>query len=355
MKPMSLSPGEILKLAPNKVDYLIPGGEMINEFLGVGPGARVCSQMWIASLVTSALEPGSTTGLSRVAGTERFLRDCLAERPADWLGPRHAERWGASLGFLLKLLNSRDRLLIQTHPDGERARKYFGLPCGKDEAWYVLAARPGACIWLGFRPGVTPEQFRALIERQDTDGLLDCLHRVPIQPGEVYFIPAGTVHAMGSDSLVAELQEPVDITLRAEYIRPDGSRLPAESMYGAAGMDGLLDCFRFDCLPLEDMLAKHLSRPAPEESQPWRKQLISGRQTDRFYMDELTLDGGDAVSCPNSGFQVLLVLEGEGILRWEGGSLSVRRGDELFVPHGVSSYICEGRCRLLACGIPGED
>lgn len=52
---MDLSPNQMLRLAPNKVDYLIPGGEMINEFLGEGPGARVCSQMWIASLVTSAL------------------------------------------------------------------------------------------------------------------------------------------------------------------------------------------------------------------------------------------------------------------------------------------------------------
>ena len=82
---MDLSPNQMLRLAPNKVDYLIPGGEMINEFLGEGPGARVCSQMWIASLVTSALQPGTATGLSRVAGTDVFLRDCLAKNPAAWL------------------------------------------------------------------------------------------------------------------------------------------------------------------------------------------------------------------------------------------------------------------------------
>ena len=170
---MDLSPNQMLRLAPNKVDYLIPGGEMINEFLGEGPGARVCSQMWIASLVTSALQPGTATGLSRVAGTDIFLRDCLAENPAPWLGEAHAAHWGVSLGFLLKLLHSRDRLLLQTHPDGARARKYFGLPSGKDEAWYVLDTRPGACIWLGFRPGVTPAYFRGLIERQDTAALLE--------------------------------------------------------------------------------------------------------------------------------------------------------------------------------------
>ena len=70
----------------------------------------------------------------------------------------------------------------------------------------MLDTRPGACIWLGFRPGVTPAYFRGLIERQDTAALLDCLHQIPIRPGEVYFIPAGKAHAMGSDSLVAELQ-----------------------------------------------------------------------------------------------------------------------------------------------------
>lgn len=83
---MDLSPNQMLRLAPNKVDYLIPGGEMINEFLGEGPGARVCSQMWIASLVTSALQPGTATGLSRVAGTDIFLRDCLAEKPCALAG-----------------------------------------------------------------------------------------------------------------------------------------------------------------------------------------------------------------------------------------------------------------------------
>ena len=354
---MDLSPNQMLRLAPNKVDYLIPGGEMINEFLGEGPGARVCSQMWIASLVTSALQPGTATGLSRVAGTDIFLRDCLAENPAPWLGEAHAAHWGGSLGFLLKLLHSRDRLLLQTHPDGARARKYFGLPSGKDEAWYVLDTRPGACIWLGFRPGVTPAYFRGLIERQDTAALLDCLHQIPIRPGEVYFIPAGTAHAMGSDSLVAELQEPVDITLRAEYIRPDGSRLPVESMYGPAGMDGLLDCFHFDCLPREELLARHRFRPAPGAEEPWRKRLITPEQTPRFYMDEVELrrEAHGSALCVNHGFQVLLVLEGEAEFQWEGGSLRARRGEELFVPHGVASYQCtaEGTCRLLECGLPG--
>lgn len=355
---MEFSPDKICKLAPNKVDYLIPGGEMINEFLGEGPEAKVCSQMWVASQVTSALCPGTTVGLSHFAGSDRFLRDCLAEDPAAWLGEAHAKRWGADLGFLLKLLHSRDRLLIQTHPDGEKAMKYFGQPHGKDEAWYVLATRPGACIWLGFRPGVTEAEFRSLIDAQDSPAMLDCLHKIEIQPGQVYFIPAGTVHALGSDSLVAEIQEPVDLTLRTEYIRPDGSRMPKESMYGSAGMDGLMDCLTFDCLSREELLKRHLSAPLPEAAEPWRKKLISSRQTSRFWMDELHL-GPDcpAMEETNSSFQVLLALEGEGELSWDGGVLPVRQGEEFFLPHGVRSFRCTAPTglKLLACGVPEED
>ena len=355
---MEFSPDKICKLAPNKVDYLIPGGEMINEFLEEGPEAKVCSQMWVASLVTSALCPGTTVGLSRFAGSDRFLRDCLTEHPAAWLGEAHAGRWGADLGFLLKLLHSRDRLLIQTHPDGAKAMKYFGQPHGKDEAWYVLATRPGACIWLGFRPGVTEADFRSLIEVQDSAAMLDCLHKIEIQPGQVYFIPAGTVHALGSNSLVAEIQEPVDLTLRTEYIRPDGSRMPKESMYGPAGMDGLMDCLTFDCLSREELLARHLSAPLPEAAEPWRKKLISSRQTSRFWMDEINL-GPDcpAMEGANPSFQVWLILEGQGEFQWEGGSLPVKKGEEVFIPNGVPSFRCTAQVpfRALACGVPEQN
>ena len=265
---MNLSPNQILRLAPNKVDYLIPGGEMINEFLGEGPGARVCSQMWIASLVTSALQPGTATGLSRVAGTDVLLRDCLAENPAAWLGEAHAAHWGVSLGFLLSCSTPGTACCSRPIRMGRGRGSISACPPGRMRRGTCWTPVRGACIWLGFRPGVTPAYFRGLIERQDTAALLDCLHQIPIRPGEVYFIPAGTAHAMGSDSLVAELQEPVDITLRAEYIRPDGSRLPVESMYGPAGMDGLLDCFHFDCLPREELLARHRFRPAPGAEEP---------------------------------------------------------------------------------------
>lgn len=96
---MDLSPNQMLRLAPNKVDYLIPGGEMINEFLGEGPGARVCSQMWIASLVTSALQPGTATGLSRVAGTDVFSAGLPGEKPCGLAGRGSRRALGGQPGL----------------------------------------------------------------------------------------------------------------------------------------------------------------------------------------------------------------------------------------------------------------
>ena len=134
-------------------------------------------------------------------------------------------------------------------------------------------------------------------------------------------------------------------------------RTGAQDVYKRQGMDGLLDCFHFDCLPREELLARHRFRPAPGAEEPWRKRLITPEQTPRFYMDEVELrrEAHGSALCVNRGFQVLLVLEGEAEFQWEGGSLRARRGEELFVPHGVASYQCtaEGTCRLLECGLPG--
>ena len=253
------------RLASNRVNYLLPGGEMIDEFLGLARGAVPgASQMWVASTVQSTL-PGAADSRSYILPEDGG--GCLAEElqkdPAAFLGSAHAAAFGADVGFLLKLLHSSQRLLVQAHPDKAKAEKYFRWPHGKTEAWYVLATEGEAYIWAGFRPGVTREGFAALIEQQDTAAILGCLHQFAIAPGDVVFIPAGLPHAMGANSLVAEIQEPTDITLRAEYIRPDGSRLPPESLHGGAGMEALLDCFDFSAAAPRGGAGEILPCPGP--------------------------------------------------------------------------------------------
>lgn len=328
------------RLASNRVNYLLPGGEMIDEFLGLARGAVPgASQMWVASTVQSTL-PGAADSRSYILPEDGG--GCLAEElqkdPAAFLGSAHAAAFGADVGFLLKLLHSSQRLLVQAHPDKAKAEKYFRWPHGKTEAWYVLATEGEAYIWAGFRPGVTREGFAALIEQQDTAAILGCLHQFAIAPGDVVFIPAGLPHAMGANSLVAEIQEPTDITLRAEYIRPDGSRLPPESLHSGAGMEALLDCFDFSgAAPKEAVREKYFLTPA-------RRPIPGG--------EEAALIGPAATSCfglvrvralgpcprKNPSFRVLLVEKGEGELSGGGVTLPLKQGTEVFVPAGVGDY-----------------
>lgn len=347
------------RLAPNRVEYLLPGGELIDRFLGDEPGSHPgASQLWVASVVQCALEnaPDTRSAVLRQDGGG-VLAEALASSPAEFLGAENAAAFGPNPGFLLKLLHSTQRLLVQTHPTREKAQQYFGWPYGKTEAWYVLdvdrAAGP-AYVWVGFKPGVGPEEFRALIGRQDTEGILACLHRFEIRPGDVVFIPAGLPHALGAGSLVAEIQEPSDITLRAERIRPDGSELPPESLHGGAGMDALLDCFDFSwVLPADEVKARCFLHPARRPVPGATEEVLIGPdQTLYFGLSRLVCSGPCARK--NDPFRVLLAERGEGWLEAGGERLPLRRGTEVFVPHGVKEYtlVPQGGLTVLECAPP---
>ncbi|MEG0854666.1 MAG: mannose-6-phosphate isomerase, partial [Angelakisella sp.] len=226
------------------------------------------------------------------------------------------------------------RLLVQTHPNKALAQRYFHSPYGKTEAWYVLEAQHGACIYAGFREGVTPEQFRKLIEAQDTEQILGCLHRFEISPGDVVFIPGGMPHAMGAGSLVAEIQEPTDITLRAERIRPDGSVLPPESLHSGIGMDGLIECFRFDCRDRES--TRRAVFVTPTDLGKGEQQLIGSAQTDCFGLRLVTVSC--ALQKRNSRFVIGLTLSGSGTLTVGDMQLRLHQGSEFFIPNTVQEY-----------------
>lgn len=352
-----------LKLKTNKIPYLIPGGGLIERFLGEAgtDGEEPISQMWIASVVQCVLEGArdSRSLIVEEGGEERCLAEELAKEPEHYLGGEFCRRFGATPGFLLKLLNSRDRLLVQTHPDKEKALRYFHSPFGKTECWYVLDTEPEACIWAGFRPGVTKERFRELILKQDIEGILNCLHRFFVRRGDVVFIPAGLPHALGKGSLIAEIQEPTDITLRAERFRPDGSELPEESLHSGIGYDGLLDCFAFDCAE-EDTVRERIFLKPDCSTYPWgeEERLIGYEDTPCFAMNRIFCKEKDG-ECrrENKRFAVALVVSGSGWIEYglkERNRIRLEKGCELFLPHGLKEYryIPDGEMEILECYPP---
>lgn len=119
--------------------------------------------------------------------------------------------------LLMKFLFPRDRLSVQVHPDDLGAQR-LGQPCGKTECWYVLAAEPNAEIGLGLKPGTTREELKRAIEEVRAEELLNWIN---VKPGEIYYVDAGTVHAIGAGSILVETQQNSDTTFRLyDYGRP---------------------------------------------------------------------------------------------------------------------------------------
>jgi mannose-6-phosphate isomerase len=146
--------------------------------------------------------------------TGQSLTDITRQHSAEILGTALA---GQEFPLLIKILFPKEKLSVQVHPDDALAQKY-GEPRGKTECWYALDAQPDASVALGIKPGVTVEQLRDSIP---AGTLEDLLEMVPVHKGDMLFVDAGTVHAMGPGVVVLETQQTSDRTYRMyDYGRP---------------------------------------------------------------------------------------------------------------------------------------
>ena len=134
---------------------------------------------------------------------------------ADWgeragEGERGARSVPSPFPVLIKLLDAHDVLSVQVHPDANACRR-MGRGDPKTECWYIMDAEPGSTIYRGLAAGVTRKDLKAAIA-QGT--VADLLIQIPVEPGQCYFLPTGTLHAIGPGLLIAEIQQPSDTTYR---------------------------------------------------------------------------------------------------------------------------------------------
>ncbi len=170
-----------------------------------GAGAEPIGEAWLTGPACTA-EDGPAAGMS--------LKDIATEWADDLLGDWRSE---GEFPLLLKLLFPDQKLSVQVHPDDAHAQA-MGQPRGKTECWYVLSAEPGAAVACGLRDGVQPEQMRQAVQDGDLEGLL---RMVPVAAGDMVFVDAGTVHAIGPGVTLLETQQTSDTTFRLyDYGRP---------------------------------------------------------------------------------------------------------------------------------------
>ena len=243
--------------------------------------------------------------------------------------------------LMMKLIDAKDRLSVQVHPDDRYAREREGQQ-GKTEAWYILDAQPGAAIYYGFDRPITREDFaRSIQAAGGKDSLTQLLHRQPVRPGQVYLIPAGTVHAIGAGILVAELQQSSNLTYRVY----DYGRRDAQGNLRQLHIDKALEVAR-----LEPAAGDGSPMGSPEPVEGGSRCRLS--RCSYFTLTRLTLSGRMEGCCCADSFQLLLAVSGSGTLscgsaRAAGYRAGFRAGDSFFLPAGCGEYILEGDAVLL--------
>jgi mannose-6-phosphate isomerase len=353
-----------LPLLRNRVYRLWKGGALLDRFQGqADPADRNVPEEWVGSTTVSRL-PGrpSDEGLSRVSlpdGTAVVLKDLIEAHPQRMLGEKHVSRLGANLGVLCKLLDSAMRLPVQCHPDAAFARQYLGSNFGKTEASLILATRTidggSPYMLFGFREGVTEAEFRRAVQAQDIPAQIASLNRVEVKPGEVYFVSAGTPHALGPGVFMIEIQEPTDLVVNTEYVFCGLQRTEAQCYLGL-GFDLGMRCFNHEATG-EGYVSRHRLVPRTLRDDPagLEESLIGPEHTPCFGMARVTVR--DRVSDRDRGrCYVGIVIEGQGRLTGPGCDLSLQAGGTFFVPaaseHATFEAAAGQTLRLVKCFPP---
>lgn len=308
------------KLSPAFKDYLWGGTRLRDEF-GKNCGFDKVAESWELSCHKdgpSTVADGPYAGLT--------LAEYIQEAGPGVLGTR-CEKF-KDFPILIKLIDAKDNLSVQVHPDDSYALRVEG-EYGKTEMWYVVDCDPGASLIYGFKKEISREEFRRRIEENT---LLEVVNRVPVHKGDTFFIQSGTLHAIGGGILIAEIQQNSNTTYRVYD-------------YGRVGADG-------KPRQLHVEKAKEVTQLCPPKAAYGQVQAVNGKarlaSCKYFTVDKLDVDGETCLAVDGESFLSLLCLEGELTLEAAGQTLEMRPSDSFFLPAGMGEVRIKGKGTVIA-------
>ena len=308
------------------------GGDKLVAFKGLPACDEPIGESWELSAVPgheSVVKGGEDDGLTLSQLVQRY--------GADLVGEDVYRRYGDSFPLLIKLIDAKRDLSIQVHPDDAMAQRRHGS-FGKNEMWYILDADEGATIATGFKRPITPEEF----DRHLAEGtILDLVNRDASHPGDVFYIPAGMIHAIGAGNLLAEVQQSSDITYRVwDYNRrdADGNLRELHTSQAREALD-------YNALDGQVTL--------PEPSLIGSTELLTTRY---FSLTHYIVDKGLRIEIPQShSFLALTCIQGESLIEAEGlPSSAIKQGETVLIPACAHWVVFTGSARLLVTSVPSE-
>ena len=321
--------GEIFMLYPLKLsaplkDYLWGGTRLKAEYNKSTELDKI-AESWELSCHKdgeSVIANGPDAGKTLSAYIEEQGRSVLG---------KNAEKF-SYFPILIKLIDAKGNLSVQVHPDNDYALRVEG-EYGKTEMWYVVDCEPGASLLYGFQQEISKEEFARRIEEGT---LLEVCNRVPVKKGDVFFIEAGTLHAIGEGILICEIQQNSNTTYRVYD-------------YGRVGADG-----KPRALHVEQ--AKDVTRLAPPQKKPGalaeihvfpdaEVQLLAS--CEYFTVYRFVLDGQTGLQASDASFQAITVLDGTMRITSETGMIELSKGETGFLPAGLGYYEACGRAEFI--------
>lgn len=313
-----------MKLQAPLKDY-IWGGTKLKTDYGKKTDLEKVSESWELACHKdgmSIIENGPEAG--------RTLKSYLDEAGPAVLG-EHAKKF-PYFPLLIKLIDAKDNLSVQVHPDNDYAMRIEG-EYGKTEMWYIVDCEPGATLIYGFTHAISKEEFE---KRIADNTLLEVCNQVPVHKGDVFFIASGTLHAIGKGIIICEIQQNSNTTYRVYD-------------YGRLGKDGkpreLHIKKAIDVTNLEPVKERpHLDAPIDIFADTEARLLAS---CEYFTVYELEIDGTSHLTAGKDSFQSFTVLDGSVQLHAGDAELTFKKGETSFLPAGLGAYTLTGKARLV--------
>lgn len=317
-----------LLLRPSGKDYLWGGNRLNDEF------EKQMKESPLAETWECSTHPD---GPSYVVGGEydgSELAEVLRQHP-EYLGERH--KGETTLPILIKFIDAKQDLSVQVHPTDVYAKEHENGQLGKTEMWYVLDAGREASLVYGLNQRCTKEEIRKSIVEGT---VMRYLQKIPIRKDDVFFIQAGTIHAIGAGALVAEIQENSNLTYRLY----DYDRIGKDGKKRELHIDKALDVANLDSSaePRQPLRVLKYRQGVASELLTRCKYFEAYRMIVNTERRQKVYYRADEIA-----FRVLLCIQGCGTITYEGGEIAFYKGDCVFVPASSATLTIHGQAQFL--------
>ncbi len=303
------------------------GGEKIGAFKGVPISESHIGESWEVSGLKgheSVVLEGDDKGLN--------LRELIDKYRGDLVGRRVYRKHGNEFPLLVKIIDAKLDLSVQVHPNDDLAQERHGCS-GKTEMWYIIDSDRGAKLYAGMRRTITPEVYRHMVA---DNTILDAVASHETHPGDIFFLPAGRIHAIGAGNLLAEIQQSSDITYRVyDFNRLDKDGKPRQ-LHTELAADAIDYTIATDC----------------KRNYVRSKGTTSLINSIFFNVDRVIVESEFDLRMPHDAFLVVMCIDGEASLTITGGNVTrMHRGETVLVPAVVRQLHFEGCATFITATV----